>query len=89
MCGLGMIEELARHGYRISAGSMYPLLQGLERKDTCDPPSTERASRCGECTGQRRWDERHWLRRKARCGSFFMNSSKVIRWGGDFGWWLL
>ena len=30
--GLGMIEELARHGYRISAGSMYPLLQGLEKK---------------------------------------------------------
>lgn len=30
--GLGMIEELARHGYRISAGSLYPLLQGLEKK---------------------------------------------------------
>src|SRR5579862_3520720 len=30
--GLGMMEELARHGYRISAGSMYPLLQGLEKK---------------------------------------------------------
>jgi len=30
--GLGMIEELGRHGYRISAGSLYPLLQGLERK---------------------------------------------------------
>ena len=30
--GLGMIEELARHGYRISPGSMYPLLQGLEKK---------------------------------------------------------
>jgi DNA-binding PadR family transcriptional regulator len=30
--GLGMIEELSRHGYRISAGSLYPLLQGLERK---------------------------------------------------------
>ena len=30
--GLGMIEELARHGYRISAGTIYPLLQGLERK---------------------------------------------------------
>jgi DNA-binding PadR family transcriptional regulator len=30
--GLGMIEELARHGHRISAGSLYPLLQGLERK---------------------------------------------------------
>src|ERR1044072_3308555 len=30
--GLGMIEELSRHGYRISPGSLYPLLQGLERK---------------------------------------------------------
>jgi DNA-binding PadR family transcriptional regulator len=30
--GLGMIEELARHGYRISAGSLYPLLQKLEKK---------------------------------------------------------
>ena len=30
--GLGMIEELGRHGYRISPGSLYPLLRGLERK---------------------------------------------------------
>lgn len=30
--GLGMMEELARHGYRISPGSLYPLLKGLERK---------------------------------------------------------
>jgi DNA-binding PadR family transcriptional regulator len=30
--GLGMIEELGRHGYQISPGSLYPLLQGLERK---------------------------------------------------------
>jgi PadR family transcriptional regulator PadR len=30
--GLGMMEELARHGYRISPGSLYPLLQSLERK---------------------------------------------------------
>jgi PadR family transcriptional regulator PadR len=30
--GLGMIEELARHGYRISSGSLYPLLQRLEKK---------------------------------------------------------
>jgi hypothetical protein len=30
--GLGMAEELARHGYRISAGTLYPLLHGLERK---------------------------------------------------------
>jgi PadR family transcriptional regulator PadR len=30
--GLGMVEELARHGYRISPGTLYPLLHGLERK---------------------------------------------------------
>jgi DNA-binding PadR family transcriptional regulator len=30
--GLGMMEELARHGYRISPGSLYPLLAGLEKK---------------------------------------------------------
>ena len=30
--GLGMAEELARHGYRISPGTLYPLLHGLETK---------------------------------------------------------
>ena len=30
--GLEMIEELARHGYRLSPGTMYPLLHGLEKK---------------------------------------------------------
>jgi DNA-binding PadR family transcriptional regulator len=30
--GLGMIQELARHGYRISPGSLYPILHGLQRK---------------------------------------------------------
>ena len=30
--GLGMIEELARHGYHISPGSLYPVLHGLEQK---------------------------------------------------------
>jgi DNA-binding PadR family transcriptional regulator len=30
--GLGMTEELLRHGYRISPGTLYPLLHGLERK---------------------------------------------------------
>ena len=27
-----MIEELSRHGYRLSAGTLYPLLHGLEMK---------------------------------------------------------
>jgi PadR family transcriptional regulator PadR len=30
--GLGMVEELARHGYRISPGTLYPLLHNLEKK---------------------------------------------------------
>jgi DNA-binding PadR family transcriptional regulator len=30
--GLGMVEELARHGYRISPGTLYPLLHGLEKR---------------------------------------------------------
>jgi PadR family transcriptional regulator len=30
--GLEMIEELARHGYKLSPGTMYPLLHGLERQ---------------------------------------------------------
>ena len=30
--GLGMVDELARHGYRISPGTLYPLLHGLEKR---------------------------------------------------------
>jgi DNA-binding PadR family transcriptional regulator len=30
--GLGMIEELGRHGYRLSPGTLYPVMHGLEKK---------------------------------------------------------
>jgi DNA-binding PadR family transcriptional regulator len=30
--GLWIIEELARHGYRLSAGTLYPLLHRLESR---------------------------------------------------------
>jgi PadR family transcriptional regulator, regulatory protein PadR len=30
--GAGMSEELARHGYKISPGTMYPILHGLEKR---------------------------------------------------------
>lgn len=30
--GLGMMQELGRHGYRLGPGMMYPLLHGMERK---------------------------------------------------------
>lgn len=28
--GIGIMEELGRHGYRLSAGTLYPVLHGLE-----------------------------------------------------------
>lgn len=30
--GLGIMEELARHGHRLSAGTLYPILHGLEEE---------------------------------------------------------
>ena len=30
--GIWVAEELARHGYKLSAGTLYPILHGLERK---------------------------------------------------------
>lgn len=30
--GQWMIEELARHGYKLSPGTLYPMLHALERK---------------------------------------------------------
>jgi PadR family transcriptional regulator, regulatory protein PadR len=30
--GLGMIEELQSHGYKLSAGTLYPMLHGLETR---------------------------------------------------------
>jgi PadR family transcriptional regulator PadR len=29
--GQAMIDELGRHGYRLSAGTLYPILHGMER----------------------------------------------------------
>jgi PadR family transcriptional regulator PadR len=30
--GMWVIEELGRHGYKLSPGTLYPVLHGLERK---------------------------------------------------------
>ena len=30
--GLGIMEELGWHGYKLSAGTLYPILHGLEKK---------------------------------------------------------
>jgi len=31
--GVGIMEELARHGYKLSPGTLYPILHSLEEKD--------------------------------------------------------
>lgn len=41
--GLQMIEELGRHGYKLSPGTMYPLLHGMEEKGLLR--STQQGSR--------------------------------------------
>ena len=30
--GMGLIQELARHGYRLGPGTIYPLLHSMERR---------------------------------------------------------
>ena len=49
--GLGMIEELGRHGYRISPGTLYPMLRSLENKGLL----RSRKVRVGQWT---RWEYR-------------------------------
>jgi len=45
--GLAMIEELGRHGYKLSAGTLYPILHGLEERGylTSKTERTGRAER--------------------------------------------
>ena len=50
--GAGMAEELARHGYKISPGTMYPILHGLEKRGYLHS-SEERA---GKSVRRRLWN---------------------------------
>jgi DNA-binding PadR family transcriptional regulator len=45
--GAGMAEELARHGYKISPGTLYPILHGLEKRGylTSDEERSGRTAR--------------------------------------------
>ena len=55
--GLGIIEELRHHGYEISAGTMYPMLHGLEKKGylvSRDERTGHRDRRVYEITAQGR-----------------------------------
>ena len=47
--GLGIMEELAHHGYRLSPGTLYPILHGLE-KDGQLKSSVEKAGKTSRRT---------------------------------------
>jgi PadR family transcriptional regulator, regulatory protein PadR len=40
-----MIDELGRHGYRLSAGTLYPILHGMERQGLLRSRSTQHNGR--------------------------------------------
>lgn len=43
--GQAMIDELGRHGYRVSAGTLYPILQGMERQGYLKSQTTLKGGR--------------------------------------------
>jgi PadR family transcriptional regulator PadR len=43
--GQAMMDELARHGYRMSAGTMYPILHGMERRGLLRSQTTVKGGR--------------------------------------------
>lgn len=43
--GFGMIEELARHGYKLSPGTLYPMLHSLEKKGLLQSAKVRSGSR--------------------------------------------
>jgi PadR family transcriptional regulator PadR len=43
--GLAMIEELQRHGYKMSPGTLYPMLHGLEKRGLLRSETIHRGGR--------------------------------------------
>nr|MBI3612512.1 helix-turn-helix transcriptional regulator [Nitrospirota bacterium] len=58
VCGVDLAEELARHGYRLSPGTLYPTLHGLEAAGylRCIPELRDgRRRKCYRITPTGRW----------------------------------
>jgi PadR family transcriptional regulator len=43
--GQAMIDELARHGYRLSTGTLYPILHGMEQQGYLRSQTVQRDGR--------------------------------------------
>ena len=76
--GLAMIEELARHGYKLSAGTLYPILHRARGEGIPDldrgTDGQRRAARLSRDPGRQ---ERTLLSPKSRCASCLASCSRT------------
>lgn len=64
--GLAMIEELARHSYKLSPGTLYLLLGGMEKQGLLRHCASRRTGNFGGCIAQRRRAAQLCVAQKAR-----------------------
>ena len=69
--GQWIIGELSRHGYTISPGTLYPMLQAMEARGTSRRARTrrERPDAIGACMSPPRTAGGRWPSRGNGCGS--------------------
>ena len=75
--GFSMIEELAGRGYRLSPGTLYPILHGLEKKGYLRSNERRLGPRLGACTRLRRAADAHSRMQKPRCASSSVRCSRA------------
>jgi hypothetical protein len=75
--GLAMIEELARHGYKLSAGTLYPILHGLEEKGYLTSTEEQTGVPRAVSIARRRRALGHSQRQNSRCVNYSANCSRT------------
>ena len=75
--GQAMIDELGRHGYRLSAGTLYPILHGMERQGYLRSQPTLNAGASGACIARRPPAARRSSRRDSACRSSSVKCLKM------------
>jgi hypothetical protein len=73
--GLGMIEELNQHGYRISREAFIPCCMASKRRAIFARPTNGMENPYARSTGQLPWGGRRSTPPRAKYGSCFRNSS--------------
>jgi PadR family transcriptional regulator PadR len=74
--GLGLQEELGRHGYKISAGTLYPILHALERKGYLRSTEQRKANHDVGFITQHLLVARRWKPQRPRSASYSWKSLK-------------